>query len=338
MQNECIMTTAKPEEKQTGELDLQDNSALIIKDNALINATYMLDLVEQRLILLAIAYANEARIKITPQTELTIKAKEYADLFGLTRQASYKALREAETRLFERTFTYSRITESGSIERVKRRWITGYSYVEQEGLVRIKFEGDVIPLITALEKRFTSYRINQVRKLTSIYAIRLYEILVSWKRAGKTPIFTIEDFRNQIGVLPGEYKRMHQFKERVLHSSIEQLNEWTDIKDVKYEQYKEGRAITGLSFTFRSDKPDTKDQAEGAVEDEQRYKMTAKQRSHYGDMLSKDSYFGSTFAPSGMSPQDFRNWVTDKLKEPENVKKWEKQLVKLGFKFPKKSQ
>lgn len=38
-----------------------------------------------------------------------------------------------------------------------------------------------MPLITKLEKHFTSYELEQVKDLTSIYAIRLYELLVQWR-------------------------------------------------------------------------------------------------------------------------------------------------------------
>lgn len=333
-----------------GKLVAKDNSALIIKDNALINATYMLDLIEQRLILLAIAQANETRTTITPDTELTITAKSYAEQFGLTRHAAYRALKDAEKRLYDRTFTFNRITELGNIERVKRRWITGYSYVENEAVVRIKFEGDVIPLITALEKRFTSYRINQVSRLTSIYAIRLYEILISWKRVGRTPEIAMEDFRSQVGVLPTEYRRMHHFKERVLHSAIDQINEHTDLFDVQYEQYHSGRSIRGLSFSFKTldadaqqlqnvpeeasrahPEPAAKD--EPAIADD--FQMTGKQRSYYASLLCNDSTFGGTYAPSGMSAGEFQGWVAEQLKDPARVAKWQKYLVNLGFRFPK---
>ena len=49
---------------------------LIVKDNSLINASYYLDLVEQRLILLAII---EAR-KETNSSELYVHAESYANL------------------------------------------------------------------------------------------------------------------------------------------------------------------------------------------------------------------------------------------------------------------
>ena len=45
-------------------------SDLIVKDNALMNASYNLDLVEQRLILLAILEARESGKKLTQMTLL----------------------------------------------------------------------------------------------------------------------------------------------------------------------------------------------------------------------------------------------------------------------------
>ena len=43
-------------------------SKLVVKDNALMNASYNLDLVEQRLILLAIVEARESERELMPMT------------------------------------------------------------------------------------------------------------------------------------------------------------------------------------------------------------------------------------------------------------------------------
>ena len=50
-------------------------SKLVVKDNALMNASYNLDLVEQRLILLAIIEARESGKGINANDPLTIHAK-----------------------------------------------------------------------------------------------------------------------------------------------------------------------------------------------------------------------------------------------------------------------
>ena len=105
-------------------------------------------------------------------------------------------------------------------------------------------------LITYLEQHLTSYELKQVSNLTSGYAIRLYELLIAWRSVGKTPIIDLYEFRSKLGVGDDKYQRMGQFKEKVLHIAIEQLNKHTDIT-ATYEQHKQGRTITGFSFKFK---------------------------------------------------------------------------------------
>ena len=60
-------------------------SDLIVKDNALMNASYNLDLVEQRLILLAIE-ARESGKGINANDPLTVHAESYINQFGVARR------------------------------------------------------------------------------------------------------------------------------------------------------------------------------------------------------------------------------------------------------------
>ena len=70
-------------------------SDLIVKDNALMNASYNLDLVEQRLILLAILEARESGKGINANDPLTVHAESYINQFGVARQTAYQALKDA---------------------------------------------------------------------------------------------------------------------------------------------------------------------------------------------------------------------------------------------------
>ena len=221
---------------------------LIVKDNALINASYTLDLVEQRLILLAVLEARQSNV--ATDNELTVYAENYINLFGVHKNSAYEALKNACDNLFERRFSYQKLTTNGNIEQVKSRWVQRISYVNNEALVRLKFSDDVIPLITQLEKHFTSYELEQISGLTSAYAVRLYELLIAWRSTGNTPVSSLNDFRNKLGILENEYSKMVNFKTRVLDHSITQINTHTDIT-VTYEQHKAGRTITGFSFAFK---------------------------------------------------------------------------------------
>ena len=81
-------------------------SELIVKDNALMNASYNLDLVEQRLILLAILEARESGKGINANDPLTVHAESYINQFGVHRTTAYQALKDACKDLFARQFSY----------------------------------------------------------------------------------------------------------------------------------------------------------------------------------------------------------------------------------------
>jgi len=226
---------------------------LVVKDNNLINASYSLGLVEQRLVLLAIIEARESSKGIDSETFLEIHAQHYADRFDIDVKNTYSMLSEAAQTLFNRQVTYMTIDEKRhKPEKRVVRWVSGISYVEGAGVLKLRFAPEIVPLITRLEQNFTSYELEQVKAL-NVYATRLYELLICWRSTGKTPVIEINDFRSKIGVLETEYKLMSDFKKRVFEPAIQQINEKTDLV-VTSEQHKTGRTITGFSFKFKQKK------------------------------------------------------------------------------------
>ena len=226
---------------------------LIVKDNALINASYNLDLVEQRLILLAIIEARESGKGINANDPLTIHAESYISHFNVHRNTAYQALKDACDDLFARQFSYQERNKKGNIEHVRSRWVSEVRYIDKEATVKLIFSPSIVPLITLLEKEFTKYDIEQVSQLNSAYAVRLYELLIQWRSTGKTSQIPLLEFRKRLGVLDNEYQLMSDFKKRVLDLAKTQINTHTDIT-VDYEQHKAGRTITGFSFTFTQKK------------------------------------------------------------------------------------
>ncbi|MCF9047475.1 replication initiation protein RepM, partial [Acinetobacter nectaris] len=201
---------------------------LVVKDNALINASYNLEVTEQRLILLSIIRARETGEGITSESKLEIHASEYANRFNVTKEAAYYSLKSAVSNLFNRQFSYNqKYKNTNKIETVKSRWVSNISYVDDLAILRITFAPEVVPLITKLEKQFTSYQLKQVTQLTSKYAIRLYEILISWRELGKTPVLMMQDIRFRLGLQDGDYPRIDTLKKRVLEPAIKQINLYT---------------------------------------------------------------------------------------------------------------
>ena len=307
---------------------------LIVKDNALINASYNLDLVEQRLILLAIIEARESGKGINANDPLTVHAESYINQFGVHRNTAYQALKDACDDLFERRFSYQSLSEKGNIQNHKARWVSEVIYVEQEAIVKLIFSSAIIPLITRLEEQFTSYELKQISGLSSAYAVRLYELLIAWRSTGKTPIIHLEEFRQKMGVLDGEYTRSDNFKKWVIEKPIAQINEHTDIT-VKVEQHKTGRTISGFSFKFKQKQQPKIEKPVDPKRDPNTpdffIPMTDAQRHLFAHKLST-LHEMSEYSVGTESYEDFAKRIADMLLEPEKFRTFYPLLVQEGFK------
>ena len=304
---------------------------LVVKDNALINASYNLDLVEQRLILLAIVEARESGKGINANNPLEVHADSYINQFNVARQTAYQALKDASKDLFARQFSYQEINKRGNIENVLSRWVSEIRYIDAEATVKLIFAPAIVPLITKLEEQFTKYELQQVSNLSSAYAVRLYELLIAWRSTGQTPVIELEEFRKKIGVLDDEYTRMGNFKDRVLHLAIDQVNEFTDIT-VKYEQHKKGRSIYGFSFSFKQKKNINKPNLEARDQNTLDIftKLTDAQRHLFANKLSELPEM-SKYSQGTESYPQFAVRIAEMLLDAEKFKELYPYLVKVGF-------
>ena len=98
-------------------------SKLVVKRQCLMNASYNLDLVEQRLILLAIIEARESGKGINANDPLTVHAESYINQFGVHRVTAYQALKDACDNLFARQFSYQSKVKKGNIQNHRSRWV-----------------------------------------------------------------------------------------------------------------------------------------------------------------------------------------------------------------------
>ena len=299
---------------------------LVVKDNALINASYNLDLVEQRLILLAIVEARGSGRGINANDPLEVHADSYVNQFNVARQTAYQALKDACKDLFARQFSYQEINKRGNVENVLSRWVSEIRYIDDEATVKLIFAPAIVPLITRLEEQFTKYELQQISNLSSAYAVRLYELLIAWRSTGQTPVIELADFRQKIGVLDDEYTRMGNFKDRVLNLAIAQVNEHTDI-NVKCEQHKKGRNISGFSFTFKQKKVIT---FKTSTSLELFSKMTDAQRHLFANKLSELPDMNK-YSQGTESYTQFAVRIAEMLQDKERFEELLPYLRKVGF-------
>ena len=309
---------------------------LVVKGNALINASYNLELSEQRLILLSIVRARETGKGITSDSRLRIHASDYMTTFDVEKSTAYEVLKDAVENLFNRYFSYKEQDDSGTEFVTKSRWVSRVSYATNKAILELTFAPDVVPLITRLEENFTSYRLQQVANLSSKYAVRLYELLIAWRNIGKVPQIEIDEFRERLDIAPDEYKQMGHFKSRVLETAIDQINKHTDIT-VSYEQHKQGRTITGFSFKFKLKQKlvKKKEQDKDLNTVDMFYQMTDSEINNFGNQLAKLPELGF-LAVGNESYEALASRIKDMLKDEKKQKSLIPHLTKLGFKFHRK--
>lgn len=301
---------------------------LVTKENSLVAASYSLDLIEQRLILLSIALSRRTGLGLSAQKPLFITAQEFSSAYGSDVKNAYRQLKSATETLFDRQITYKDVVNgTRGVSRI--RWVQKIFYSDSEGAAAIQFSEEVIPLFKELEKNFTSYYLDEIRNLSSTYAIRLFELCSRWKNAGKTPYFTVEELKEQIGVVADSYQELRVFK-RLLDKSINQINKTTSLR-VSYEQQKRGRSIVGFAFFITSPTP-VKQPAPTNI------RMTPGQRDKYARKLV-DAMNGNReisdrlcqFPESRISAYALRVAVSNALSKPKVLASFLPLLKQVGF-------
>lgn len=231
---------------------MSDNK-LMGKANALNEAAYTINLVAQRVIILAIIEARDQGVMSEVGGVHRIKASDYQKHFGCDKTTSYRSLKSACESLYGSEFVWTDKDAKGNTKVNHSRFVQRASYSEGGGYIEVMFGSDVIPLITRLTERYTEYELKQIKDLSSVYALRIFEILMQWFSRRKSQKIKIEDLRARLGIENHQYKTMGNFKKRVLDHAIREINDNTNIT-ASYEQHKEGRNIVAFTFHIKVNK------------------------------------------------------------------------------------
>ena len=221
----------------------------VTKSNELVRASYKLTVNEQRLILSCIAQLDPR--KPIPKTRdgdiksIRISVGDFAETYRISdRSTAYTALKEATDRLYERDIkTYD--------ERGRRygrfRWVQSVEYHQGEGYVELVFTQRVAPYITLLHKQFTTYFLKQISRVNSIYALRLFELLMQFKKTGVVVIGV--DELKLLFELEGKYDRFANMKARVIVPAVQELRTKANL-NISWEPVRHNRRVVSLRFAF----------------------------------------------------------------------------------------
>lgn len=254
----------------------------VYKSNALVEASYRLSPAEQRIMLACISQVRRDQ-PITDEVMYNVSVSDYSSLVGTSSHSTYKELADAALRL-KRREVWLREYPNGNGKRPRTLvtgWVQSIAYIESEGRIELRFSKDMLPYLTQLTEQFTRYALEDVAKMTSSHAIRLYELLCQWRDTRQREV-SIEWIRESFQ-LGDKYPAIKDFKRRVIEPAVEQINEHSPLW-VKWSQRKTGRRVSHFVFTF-GEKTDKK--VSGITDKRRKPKRTAS-----ADQGSQGALFG----------------------------------------------
>lgn len=226
---------------------MKDN--LVVKSNDLVIATYTMTTKEKELLLACISQIDSRSdtADISKQTKFTVTVQEMKDLFykGKSQDNAFRDLEQASNRLFDREVT---IKLEGD-KWMRTRFVSSVLFNPDSSEVTLAFAEDILPYLTQLKANFTKYKLIEITELSSIHAIRLYELIVMWVNQYQySKQLDLDDFRYIMGV-KDKYKQFGQLRERVIETAINEINENTNYKiSVEYRKVK--RTYVSLTLKF----------------------------------------------------------------------------------------
>ena len=218
------------------------------QDNQLIEACYSMTLNEKRLLLFGISKINPSTFPDSSKAfSFEMTAKEWTEQFG--GDHSWQTLRRASKNLIRRSVTLNSKVGGDSPDEWIMNWFDNVQHYKNQGRIVATFTRAVQVRLAGMLEQFTTIDLLAVSQLSSTHAVRLYELLSQFKSTGYR-VMTLDDFRFAMDVV-NTNKGTSELKRAVLNPAVKQLNEKSDLFCIVTD-IKEGRAITGFQFTFRT--------------------------------------------------------------------------------------
>lgn len=291
----------------------------VVKSNQVIEASYQLSAVEQRIVLAAISRIPKNQ-PITDDELYPVSVNEL-QLLGVHEKTAYRDLKEGINRLYERSINLSVDDKS-----IKMRWVQEIQFLDSQSVIGIRFSKPILPFISNLSREFTKYALSDIAGINSGYGIRIYELLVQYRQIGKREI-SIDNLRTMLET-GKKYPLFADFKRRVIDTAVDQINEYSPLK-VTYEQKKTGRKVTHILFSFKERAKNISQDNTGISKDV--YRLTDAQINMFGNQLSRLHEL-SYLAEQGESYEDLAVKIKDMLRDPIQQKLLLPHLKNLGFK------
>lgn len=274
-------------DKKNKEFEFDFKKDEIIKHNRMIESAFgSLSLNSFKLLMFLSSYFSvENMVEMEESYKLSFRNKDFLESINYTSTKGYteikkylRELKKADVELPE--------WEDGEIVGTV---ITGFidnarvynpntKYVKK-GTTTIRIDKALIPYLYKLkvEKETTILRYELMKKFTSYYSARIYELLIRWKNSShRKREFELKELKEKLGI-KDKYSDIRDLEKKVLKIAKREINEISDIlMDYRKLAKEKTKRITHIEFTFKM-----------KYEQEEKEILTDKQKDKLMEIASK---------------------------------------------------
>src|SRR5438105_3584678 len=170
-----------------------NEKSLVVRRNELIHAHYRMNPQEQRLLLWLIA---QVKREDTDVTIYRIGVKQLAEFIGIEGSKNiYSELAEHTKSLMSRVAEICRVDEK-TLTQIQ--FVSKTKYYFGNGYVELCLNEHMRPYVLQLKERFTEIELGYAIRLSSFYAIRIYELLKCGQYRQGGFEMSLEDLRAEL--------------------------------------------------------------------------------------------------------------------------------------------
>lgn len=228
---------------------------MIVKENTtIVQANFLIEnrprftKDETRLYLTIIGAVNKDD---TDFKSLEIPVSEFAELWGMDSSAAYRKIKTALRGLVQKEFFIEGVNnKTGKKRFLSAAYLSMAAYEEGQGYATVEIAQSFKPYLIALKEKYTQYVLENIMSLTTVNAIRNYELLKQYESLG-VRIFTVEEYKKALKI-EDKYSLNADLRRYVLEPAVKEINQNTDIR-VDYELVGRGKK-SKIRFTISQNK------------------------------------------------------------------------------------
>ena len=217
--------------------------------NTLIQSRYELSILEQKLVLM---YLSEMRAE-EDLCRFVFPLKRVTGLLGLQdTNDRYKLIREAVIRLRSRVLLVKLDDGRELITGWIQEGILDAEERRDDGTLTLSVSPTLRPFLLDLQVRYTEFTLADVMGFRGTYALRFYEIIMSFRHLERDGVWAVNLTMKQIRTMfdwgPKEYTLAGNINLRIMKPAFIELNDRSPAFHFTWEPVKEGVKTTGYTF------------------------------------------------------------------------------------------